>query len=192
MSTIATVPPGPSSKRRDDIIEATLEVITAGGISSASLRSIAQAAEVSLGSVTHYFVDRDTLIGEALHKFAGDSVAAFGSAYAGVDSLQKAREATVEVFTSCASSRREAVVSSELYTLSLHRPRHRLILVEWSAGCHKVLGEFFDDPTVHIIDAFYEGLLLHRRMTPELYSDEVIALAVERMTPPASYIGPGS
>ena len=49
----------------------------------------------------------------------------------------------------------------------------------------------FDEKTTYIVDAFYEGLLLHRRMTPIPYTDELIALAVARATPPSRYVGPG-
>lgn len=192
VSTSDTVPSENPRNRRDDIIEAALDVITMHGVPQASLRLIAETAQVSLGSITYHFFDRDTLIAEALHKFADDTVAAFEAGFAEVRSLDEARAAAVRILTESASSRRTTVVGSELYTLSLHRPRHRLLMVKWTTGCRAAMGRLFDEQTTYILDAFYEGLLLHRRMTPHLYSDELVAAAVERLTPPSSYIGPNS
>lgn len=186
-----TTPPRPSN-RREEIIAATLDVITSHGLAGASLRRIASACGVSLGSITYHFADRDTLLNQALRAFVDDSVASFEAAFADITSLDDARAAAVQVLTEAASSYHTAAISSELYTLSLRRPRHRLLLIEWAKATRNAMGKAFDDETAHILDAFYEGLLLHRRMVPAEHNDELIAEAVKRLTPPSGYIGPNS
>ncbi|WIM72605.1 hypothetical protein QP028_01120 [Corynebacterium suedekumii] len=95
------------------------------------------------------------------------------------------------MLTDSAASRRGTILGSELYTLSLRRPRHRMVLVQWTHRCRKVIREHFDAETTYLLDAFYEGVLLHRSMHLGEYPDESIALAVQRLTPPASYLGRG-
>lgn len=184
-------PPGTNGGHRDRIIDATLDCLVTHGVAGTSMRMVAEGAHVSLGSVTHHFVDKDALLSAAFQVFADRSVARFREYYEGVDSLESARRATVHMLTDSAASRRGTILGSELYTLSLRRPRHRMVLVQWTHRCRKVIREHFDAETTYLLDAFYEGVLLHRSMHLGEYSDESIALAVQRLTPPASYLGRG-
>lgn len=52
--------------RRDRILQATLEVITADGVAGASYRGIAAHAGVPLGSMTYYFPSLESLVVSAL------------------------------------------------------------------------------------------------------------------------------
>ena len=184
-------PPGTNGGHRDRIIDATLDCLVTHGVAGTSMRMVAEGAHVSLGSVTHHFVDKDALLSAAFQVFADRSAARFREYYEGVDSLESARRATVHMLTDSAASRRGTILGSELYTLSLRRPRHRMVLVQWTHRCRKVIREHFDAETTYLLDAFYEGVLLHRSMHLGEYPDESIALAVQRLTPPASYLGRG-
>lgn len=184
-------PPGTNGGHRDRIIDATLDCLVTHGVAGTSMRMVAEGAHVSLGSVTHHFVDKDALLSAAFQVFADRSAARFREYYEGVDSLESARRATVHMLTDSAASRRGTILGNELYTLSLRRPRHRMVLVQWTHRCRKVIREHFDAETTYLLDAFYEGVLLHRSMHLGEYPDESIALAVQRLTPPASYLGRG-
>lgn len=177
------------SAHRERIIDATLDCLVTHGVAGTSMRQVAGGAHVSLGSVTHHFTDKDALLSAAFQTFADRSVERFRGYYLKVDSLESARSATVHMLTDSAASRSTTILGSELYTLSLRRPRHRMVLVKWTQGCRQVIREHFDDETSHLLDAFYQGILLHLSMCLGDYSDESLSLAVERLTPPSSYVG---
>ncbi len=52
-------------QRREDLISATLEVISAGGAKAASVRNIAAQANVTMGLIRHYFSSKEDLINAA-------------------------------------------------------------------------------------------------------------------------------
>lgn len=176
--------------RRERIIKAALECIMSYGVAGLTMRLVAERADVSLGSIGYYFDDKDGLLSAAFIAFTDESAQHFASFYEDVDSLESAREATVTMLTSLASSRSDIILGSELYSLSLRRPRHRMVLAEWTRRCREVMGRFFDADTTFILDALYEGVLLHRTMRLGEYSDDRLAQAVERLTPPEVYVGP--
>lgn len=52
-------------ERRDRIIEATLDLISAEGVAGTSHRKVAAVADVPLGSMTYHFAGMDDLLHEA-------------------------------------------------------------------------------------------------------------------------------
>ncbi len=54
-------------KRREKIIQATLEAVKTYGVHAVTHRKIAAIAQVPLGSMTYYFAGMDALLSEALH-----------------------------------------------------------------------------------------------------------------------------
>ncbi|WP_295627628.1 TetR/AcrR family transcriptional regulator [uncultured Corynebacterium sp.] len=176
-------------ERRDRIVAAALECIVAHGVAGTSMRQVADAADVALGSISYYFGDKEALLSAAFIDYTENSVREFRAYYDGVDSLEAARAATTRMLTESADSRHDIILGSELYSLSLRRPRHRMVLDSWTKRCRDVIAEHFDADTTFVIDALYEGILLHRSMRLGEYSDGRIALAVERLTPPETYLG---
>lgn len=172
---------------RATILQATLECIVAHGIDGTSLRIVADKAGVSLGSLGYYFQDKDGLLGAAFMSFVEASATEFAQYYEGVDTLEAAREATAQMLIDTASNRTSIILGSELYNLSLRRPRHRIILDEWTKRCRAVMATYFDEDTTFILDAFYEGVILHRSMRLGEYADDRIRTAIERLTPPESF-----
>jgi len=62
-------------ERRRCILEAALKVIGRGGIAAVTHRTVADVAEVPLGSLTYYFASKDDLLREALLLFAEEETA---------------------------------------------------------------------------------------------------------------------
>ncbi|MBT0565604.1 TetR/AcrR family transcriptional regulator [Williamsia sp. CHRR-6] len=60
---------------RDVLLDATLRLIGERGLHAITLREVADAAGLSLGSTTYHFADRDALLTAALSRYA-DSVVA--------------------------------------------------------------------------------------------------------------------
>ncbi|MHC2799960.1 TetR/AcrR family transcriptional regulator [Corynebacterium hesseae] len=175
-------------QRRELILTAALNTIVREGVAGLSLRAVAAEAHVALGSIAYYFTDKDGLINAAFQDFTHRSVTEFREFYEGVSTLEEARAATVDMLSATARSRTDIILGSELYSLSLRRPRHRMILLEWTRACQKVLSTYFDEPTTLGLDALYEGAVLHHAMRVGETSTQRIALAVERLTPPESFI----
>lgn len=177
--------------RRERIIRATLAVIAREGVEETSLRKVSAEAQVPLGSVTYYFDDRAQLIGEALTAFTTESAAEFRACFDGVRTLDGARRALVEALSSSATTTESGVsLSVSTYALALRRPRYRAIFQRWLRLCREPVARFFDPQTTLMIDAFYEGLLVHRFFETESHGTAWLTRAVERLTPPESFLGP--
>ncbi len=177
--------------RKQLIINATLRAIVKEGVAGLALRQVAQEADVALGSISYYFGDKDGLLSYAFQDFTDRSATEFGNYFRGVTTLEQARSATVTMLKETAASRTDTVLGSELYALSLRRPRHRVVLAEWTRRCRAVLGRYFDSETTFILDALYEGLILHRAMHIGDYNTELLEETVHRITPPESFIFAG-
>ncbi len=54
-----------ASQRKDDLIAATLQVISESGVRAATVRTIAERAEVTQGLIRHYFSSKEDLIAAA-------------------------------------------------------------------------------------------------------------------------------
>ncbi|WP_051866864.1 TetR/AcrR family transcriptional regulator [Corynebacterium atypicum] len=190
-------PPGASGtghqdpQRRERIIDSTLAVIAGEGVRQTSLRKIAHHARVPLGSITYYFAGRDELMAEAFKKFTSLSAAEFAAAFDGVASLSDARSALCKALSSAATTDPQAIaLSIEMYALSLRSPRYRAIFQRWLRLCRQAMAQYFDQQTVLIIDALYEGFLIHRFFETDTHDAALVRSAVERLTPPESFIHP--
>lgn len=175
---------------REKIISATLDTIAKEGLEGTTMRRVALTAGMSVGAITHHFPNREALLIDAMNQYTNATLERFNSYFEGVHDLQSAREGVVKLISAPAHSRLDIVVGSELYTISLRRPRFRLLLDRWTRASRDIMLRYFTQDTVYIIDALYEGLLLHRRMNLGEYTDDLIASAVEQLTPPEKYIGP--
>jgi len=58
------------ARRKTEIIDAALRIITRGGIEGVSMRAVAAEASVPLGTVTYYFGDKEELIEAAFLRHA--------------------------------------------------------------------------------------------------------------------------
>lgn len=184
--------PQPESTKRERIIAAAIRCLNREGMEGTTLRRVADIAGVSLGAITHHFHDRETLLIEAMAVYAESTLESYESFFADVKDLDSARRSVVKLLTAPADERLPTGVGTELYSISLRRPRYRLVLDKWARGSREIIGRYFDEDTTYVLDALYEGMLLHRRMNLGHYPDELVYTAVTRLTPAHTYIGPGS
>lgn len=187
---MSDTPESPAPSAREKIIRATLDTIAREGLEGTTMRRVALNAGLSVGAITHHFPNREALLIDAMNQYTDDTVERFNSYFEDVHDLQSAREAVVQLLSAPARSRLDMVVGSELYTISLRRPRFRLLLDRWTRASRDIMLRYFTQDSVYIIAALYEGLLLHRRMNLGEYTDDLITAAVESLTPPEKYIGP--
>lgn len=169
--------------RRDRIIDAGLDVIASVGVTGASHRRIAQAADVPLGSMTYHFSGMDELLREALTRFAHRVSDRFEERLRTARDRPQAVDAVVAVIADDVfSSPPELVLTHELYTLAARDPSFRDITVEWMGRSRAALERHFDPLTASVVDALIEGLTIHSALDSAPRGLAEIREAVTRMT----------
>jgi DNA-binding transcriptional regulator YbjK len=68
-----------AERRRRAILDATLRVISAGGVDAVTHRRVAAEANVALGSTTYYFASREELVREAFRYYLAEVTTALAS-----------------------------------------------------------------------------------------------------------------
>lgn len=175
--------------RKQHLVDAAVRVIATNGVTGATTRRVAEAARVSTGSISYYFDDKDDLYFAAFVEFVNDSVRNFERYFEEVSSLTEARAAVVRMLEEAATDHTAVVLATELYSVSLRRPRFHLITEQWSQRFREIVGRHFSEDVVFAIDSFYVGAVLHRGLRLGQMSEDRLAWAVEHLTPEESYMG---
>jgi DNA-binding transcriptional regulator YbjK len=68
-----------AERRRRAILDATLRVISAGGVDAVTHRRVASEADVALGSTTYYFASREELVREAFRYYLAEVTSSLAS-----------------------------------------------------------------------------------------------------------------
>jgi TetR/AcrR family transcriptional regulator, regulator of biofilm formation and stress response len=191
----ATVPTAPAATahrrydpgRRDRIIDACLDVIAETGVAGTSHRKVAKAADVPLGSMTYHFTGMDDLLHEAFSRFAQTASQQFDEGIAAAYDADTAKHAISDAITHVVlGTRRDLVLTHELYTLAARDPAFRDITNAWMARSRRTLEQYFDPTTARILDALVEGLSIHRALDNEPHDKTIVTTAVERITAKSS------
>ncbi|MFE7404788.1 TetR/AcrR family transcriptional regulator [Isoptericola sp. NPDC057559] len=172
--------------RRDRIVDACLDVVVAHGVAGTSHRRVAEAADVPLGSMTYHFAGMDELLREAFGRFARTVSDEFERRLGAAADADDARAAVVGLVSDVAGTRRDLVLTHELYTLAAREPAFRDLTTAWMARSRRALERHFDPTTARMLDALIEGLAVHRTLDrPEgqgPYDAALLADAVARIT----------
>jgi len=182
--------PTPSSRRRrhdpdrrDRIVAACLDVLAEHGVAGTSHRRVAAAADVPLGSMTYHFDGMDDLLRAAFGRFAEEAAAAFERRMTAARDLDEARAAVVALITEDVfATRRDLVLTHELYTLAAREPAFRTLTNAWMRRSRRALERHFDPTTTRLVDAFIEGVTIHRALDTEPADDADVRDAVARLT----------
>ncbi len=187
--TETPAPPGPTGRarrhdpeRRDRIIDVCLDVIAATG-SRDSHRRVAAAADVPLGSMTYHFAGRDDLLREAFDRFTREAAAQFERRMGDARTPEEAVQAVTTLIThDVFATQRDLVLSHELYTLAARDPAYRTLTNDWMRRSRAALGHHFEPATCRVLDAFIEGMTIHRALDAEPHDDVDVLGAVRRLT----------
>lgn len=172
-------------RRRERILAATLDHIADEGVAGVSHRKIAARAAVPLGSMTYHFTGIDDLLREAFTLFADHIVTVFERHLDHADTHWQAREAVTDLIHALsAGTRRDLILTQELYTLAARRPEYRELTQSWMRRSRHLLERHFDPDTARQLDALIEGLTLHRALddTGTSHGRELTRQAVGRIT----------
>lgn len=132
----------PVAERREQLIEAALNVATRDGIDGATVRAVAAEAGVSLGVVHYCFRDKDELLRAMAHTIAERNLGR------GVAEMPESAPADVlifgvldELWSNIRATRGAQLLTYELTTTSLRHPELKQVgvdqyVVSWAAAEH--------------------------------------------------------
>lgn len=168
--------------RRDRIIDACLDVIAEFGVAGTSHRRVAEVADVPLGSMSYHFTGMHELLHEAFLRYAEQAAADFDERMAAATDVASARLLlTDHISSGLFSDQRELVLTHELYTLAARDACYRDICNAWMRRSRRTLERWFDPVTARILDAFIEGLSIHRALDSVPQERAVVVCAVDRI-----------
>lgn len=113
--------------RRQQLIQATLEVIERVGLADASFVLIAKQAGLSTGIISHYFGDKNGLLSAVMHQIMQDL---------SNDTLQR-RQALMQANDDSALSQIKAIIDSNLAEEQTDGPVMKTWLAFWAASMHQ-------------------------------------------------------
>lgn len=169
--------------RRERIVEVALDVIAEHGVAGTTHRRVAEAADVPLGSMTYHFTGIDDLLVAAFTRLSELVAGRYREVLDAAATVEQAREAVVELICGGLwASRRNMVLSYELYAYAARNPRLKPVLLQWMDYSHSHLERHFSPATARVLDAFIEGVTIHNTASTNLISREEVRAVVERLT----------
>jgi DNA-binding transcriptional regulator YbjK len=125
----------------------------------------------------------DELLREAFGRFAREAAAQFERRMVEAATPEEAVQAvTLLVTHDVFATQRDLVLSHELYTLAARDPAFRTLTNDWMRRSREALGRHFDPTTCRALDAFVEGMTIHRALDTEPHDDADVLDAVRRLT----------
>ncbi|RKQ39642.1 TetR/AcrR family transcriptional regulator [Enterobacter sp. R1(2018)] len=168
--------------RRARILQATLDMLVEHGVSHITHRKIAEAAGVSLGSMTYYFDGIDSLLSEAFTQFALGMSESYRARLEGAKNAEEACEVIVDMI--CGeeiATSYNLQVMYQLYAYANRTPPLKTIMQDWMKRSQQALEAFFDPITARTLDAFIEGMTLHYVTDREPMSREDLTRMVAKI-----------
>ncbi|PWD52293.1 TetR family transcriptional regulator [Serinibacter arcticus] len=167
--------------RRNRIIDAAVDVIADRGVAGTTVRLIARAADVPLGSLTYHFDGLDELFLLAFERVAEHGSETFAGILAGhADDPAEGVARIIENLV--AGDTRELVLMVELYSLALRRPEYRVLTQRWMDTSRTSLAEHLPADIAAFVDVFIEGATLHAALSTEPYDVTGMRAAIRRLT----------
>lgn len=116
---------GDGHEQRQQILTATVSLISERGVDTVRLRDVASTAGVSVGMIQHYFESRDRLIEEAFRRFSDDVIAQLHRVTAGPDKTVDQLAALCQAAAAAASVKKRSNVWLDLVSVSSRNPTLR-------------------------------------------------------------------
>lgn len=145
------------ARRRAEIIEATLAVVTRDGAAGVTHRTVAKEAGITTSLTTYYFATLDDLLVAALTSVADAYTRRIRQI---IDGEEDKLTALAELIAETAGPGRErALAERELATLAARRPALRPVARRWREDVAELAATLTDDPTaVAALVAASDGL----------------------------------
>lgn len=169
--------------RRERIIDTALEVIAEHGIAGTTHRRVADAADVSLGSMTYHFRGMEDLLEAAFTRLMDVVSARVEAVMAAATTRDEARAAVVEIILGKVwGNPRTLLLSYELYAYASRHPALQPVMQAWMDRSRETLGKHFGARQARALDAFIEGVGIHNAADREPMSREEVTRVVGLLT----------
>lgn len=170
-------------ERRDRIIDVTLDVIAKQGVAGTTHRRVAEAADVSLGSMTYYFQGMEDLLREAFSRLAATMSSEFKAQLDTATTKAQARQILIDwICDDRWTSDRNLVLMLELSAFAAREPSMRPVIQQWMGTSEGYLSHHFGATTAKILDAFIDGVIMHNVMSKNHINRQEITELVEMLT----------
>ncbi len=141
-------------KRREKIIQATLEAVKTYGVHAVTHRKIA--------AMTYYFAGMDALLSEAFTLFTENMSRQYQDFFAQVTDAEGACQAITEmIYGSQVTTPDNMALMYQLYAYASDKPALKIVMQNWMQRSQNTLAQWFDAQTARALDAFIEGMTLH-------------------------------
>ncbi|PRY50102.1 TetR family transcriptional regulator [Geodermatophilus tzadiensis] len=168
--------------RRDRLVDTALDVIAEQGVTAATHRAIARAADVPLGSLTYHFASLTELLAAAFTRHVDTVAERFDERMRAAPDRAAALEVLVEHLTGdLLGSPRDLVLAVELYVAAARDPALRAVTQDWMARSRRSLERHLDPVTARELDALVEGLVLHSALSTDPMTPDQIRSALTRL-----------
>jgi DNA-binding transcriptional regulator YbjK len=163
----------PRATRREQVIDAVLDVIAEHGVTGVTYRTVATAAGLPFGSMTYYFPSKDEMVFAAFERFAHQS---FGHMDAATDvAVEDLVDRLTELVLVEADGRpRDRLLLAELYVLSYRDERYAELTREWMRRARAAIARTVGDRNARALDAVQEGLTLQRHFLPAEVDEDLV------------------
>lgn len=146
--------------RRNELLQATVEVIRCDGVAGVSHRAVAAKADVSVASITYHFATLDDLLVAAL-SWAADDLAAELHGWGSELGSRPTDELARLIEHNLVRRRGRTLALYELYLYAARRPELRSAAAAWLEPMTDIARTFTADPRkAQLLVAALDGLLL--------------------------------
>ncbi|WP_433299958.1 TetR/AcrR family transcriptional regulator [Actinoplanes sp. CA-030573] len=169
-------------ERKSRIVDAAIDVVASHGVTGTTMRRIAAAADVPLGSLTYHFEGLDDLLAQAFQRHSERMSPLYEAHFEGVRDEQGFVDAVTDLIHGDAgAARRDWFVAYELYLAALRNPALRSVTEAWMRRSRAVLERYVDPVTARGMDALIEGLVMHMTLSTATFERADTRAIVSRM-----------
>jgi TetR/AcrR family transcriptional regulator, regulator of biofilm formation and stress response len=177
--------------RRERILDVTLDLIEERGLAGATYRTIAEVADVPLGSMTYHFPSRDDLVFTAFERFANDLFSPLDESMGELGPDEDPRERLVRMIVADSRDRkRDMVLLAELYVLAIRDERYAEMMRQWMRRSRDAIARHVHGISGHVVDAVQEGIGLQRYFLPREFSEDVVRRTIYELISDANVTRP--
>jgi DNA-binding transcriptional regulator YbjK len=174
------------AERRLLLLQTTLKLIADRGVDAVSHRSVAELAEVPLGSTTYWFASRQEMLSEALEYFARAEIETLRDRLAGVLGRRLSARRLVDEFTAfllpqLGEERWRTVAQYALLGEAVRHPQLEQVCREWTDAWREALTEVFESlgarspaQEARSFLALLDGLLLGQLAAPDAEVEQTV------------------
>ncbi len=161
--------------RRQQLIDAAVQILMESGVAAATHRAIASRAGVPAASTTYFFPTIDALVGEALGGVLRLELQKLDALQERICGERMTAEAAIEAFVELAQAGSQAGIAAqfELYVAASRRPLLRQHASQLTDATRAVAARVLaglgigDAAGAHALTALIDGFALHRLAYPE-------------------------